>query len=506
MIHTTPVSRRRLLLGTAALTATATLVGRPAGADAALVLDPDPIRAYEIAWDTVDTSVTDNEGGGLAWGMSYILLSLVRMYEASGDISYLDRFVDRADAVWEQTDRARGVTDWQGRSGEVWRTSGAYTVGGAVITDAEDNELFDIRYGAASAGATVAVSAAGDGTADLTLTHPSTGTVEVPGVSLDPSSPDFVVTRVNNDAYTTGRRWTAKRLDGPDTARPVEGTTELARRFYVFPVHTGMVTYPIAVFARIVLEQGIRKYHALAHRYLAKVQRAVIFHDHEWHWRTLDDGTTGGDYVWPKGAPIPFDGLIQPFNQTQGLGLTMAELHRVRPRAQWADKVEAMVRAFRSDLEQVGRAAQWHYWPTYSELYRSYSADEELSEYTPWFTPATQYEDVSHAAISIEFMSAAHHAGLGSTQNDLETLAATYLDLVRDGDDWVFTRVDGSTTASESIAAQVGRWLSLQQWNDQLAPHVRSVYEAMETEPGSGSHLAGIGYLAWAEREGWDNQ
>ena len=501
-------SRRAVLLGAAGLGA-ATLTGAGLPAHASLTLDPDPVTAYELAWDRVDTSVPHNEAGGLAWGMSYILLSLVRMYQATGDTRYLDRFVERADQVWAQTDVRRGVTDWAGRSGWVWRAGGNYTAAASVITDTAGTPLFEVRYASTYASeSTVTVTAASAGGADLVLENPHTGSFPVPGVSFDPSSPDFVVDRINTEIYQPGRRWTAKWLDGDVAAVPAEGTVPAAQRYYAFAVHTGMVTYPMALFARVVLQQQLVRYRGAARRYRLWSEKAVAFHDAEWQWRTLPDGSTGGDYVWPKGAPVPFDGLTQPFNQSHGPGLTMAELCRTLPgggrdRYGYRAKVEAMVRAFGSDMEDRGAAWQWHYWPTYSELGRGYQADEELSEYTPWYGSVTSYEDISHAAISVEFLIAAYRARVAATDEDAAHLAATYRDQVADGEDQVFTRVDGTTPATDSMAAQAGRWLTLQPWWPGMAGHVGSVYEAMELEPGFGSHLAGVGYLAWAANEGW---
>jgi len=502
-------SRRQVLLAAAGLGSIA-LVGaqaRPAAAD--LLPDADPVQAYEKAWTTVDTSVRDNEAGWLAWGISYLLLSLVRMYEATGDVSYLDRFVARADQVWDQTDIRRGVTDWQGRSGWVWRTGGSYTAAGIAIRSDAGESLFEVRYAAATpSAATVTVSNVHPGGCDLVLTHPTTGTVTVAGVSLDPASADDVVARVNA-VYTTSRRWTAKRLGGAATATPAEGTSALQQRMYAFAVHTGMVTYPMALFARLVLERGrsgqrdLIRYRGAAQRYLTWTRKAVAFHDVEWRDRTLGDGAAGGDYVWPKGAPIPFDGLIQPFNQTQGLGQTMAELYRIDRSPVYAAKVRAMVRAFRSDMETVGAARKWHYWPTYSELYQSYPASAGLSEYTPSYSRATQYEDISHAAISVEFLRAAQQAGLEATTTDLEAYAHTYLDLLRNGPTGVFTRVDGSTPAVESNAAQAGRWLGLAPWGPGMVEHVTAVYDAIALAPTQGSHLLGVGYVAWAANQGW---
>lgn len=503
-------SRRQVLLTAAGLGTAAWFAGRVRPAAADLLLDPDPVQAYEKAFARVDTSVRDNEAGWLAWGVSYLLESLVRMYQATGNIAYLDRFVERADATWALTDVNRGVTDWSGRSGWVWRTGGSYTAAGVAVPDAAGEPLFEIRYASATPStATVTVQNPSAGRCDLVLTHPTTGTLTLTGVSLDPASADDVVDRVNTQAYGLSRRWTAKRLGGAATATPLAGVRSLQQRYYAFAVHTGMVTYPMAMFARMVLE-GARagdhtlvRYVGAAQRYLTWTRKAVAFHDREWRWRTLPDGSTGGDYVWPKGAPVPFDGLVQPFNQTQGLGQTMAELHRLDASAAYAAKVQAMVRAFRGDMEVDGAAWQWHYWPTYSELFNSYPASANLSEYTPWYGRASQYEDISHAAISVEFMVAAHRAGLGTATTDLDRLAHTYLDNIRNGDTGVFTRVDGTTPAVDSNAAQAGRWLALEPWGPGMAAHVTAVYDAMVLEPSQNSHLLGIGYLAWAAAQGW---
>ncbi|MFW6599424.1 hypothetical protein ACQBAU_11655 [Propionibacteriaceae bacterium Y2011] len=500
------INRRRLLAGTAGVAALA-VAGLPAVRASASHYDRyDTVAAYEKAWAGTDTSVPNNEAGGLAWGISYLLLSLVRMYQATGDTTYLDRFVERADQVWAQTDVRREVTDHAGRSGWVWRTGGNYTSAAATVTDAAGAPLFEIRYAwTYPTDGKVTVSNVTATGFDLVLTHPRVATKTLTGVNFDPDSPDFVVRRVNEDVYSPNVRWTAKDVSSGAGGTPVAGTTGLAQQYYAFAVHTGMVTYPMALFSRLMLQQGSVRYRGAAQRYLAWTHKAVAFHDREWKFRELADGSTGGDYVWPTGAAVPFDGLIQPFNQTQGLGQTMAELHRISPQPAYAAKVEAMVRAFRSDVEVVGEAWQWHYWPTYSELYNSYDAESGLSEYTPWYGRATQYEDISHAAITVEFLNAAHGAGLGATDDDLAHLGATYTDNVAVDPTHVATRVSGGDVASDSVAAQAGRWLTLQPVEPTMADHIHAVYAAMDLEPLGGSRMLGVSYLVWARNAGWES-
>src|SRR5688500_18936657 len=62
-----------------------------------------------------------NEESYLAWGESYVMLSLVAMFERTGDRLYLDRLAYHADGVLAQRDDARGVADYAGVSGACWR-------------------------------------------------------------------------------------------------------------------------------------------------------------------------------------------------------------------------------------------------------------------------------------------------------------------------------------------------------------------------------------------------
>ena len=159
-----------------------------------------------------------------------------------------------------------------------------------------------------------------------------------------------------------------------------------------------------------------------------------------------------------------------------------------------------MIRSFRSDVQQEGDAWQWHYWPTYSEMYRGLDAEEQLSEYTPWYTPATQDEDISHAAITLEMLVAAQGAGLAGTEEDLAHLVRTYHDNVALGPGSVATRVSGGEPAALSMAAQAGRWLPLRPLAPAMADHVHAVYEAYDLEPAQGSHLLGISNLVRARQ------
>jgi hypothetical protein len=376
------ITRRGLLLGSAATgvlawTGTSPTFANPASADALVYDSPAAFEAAQAGY--LASNPMDNEVGLYAWGESYFLLSLLRMYEAYEDPKYLRTFEDRAAHVLATTDEARGVTDYRGRSGKVWRTAGNYTAGHGVLADGTGTPAVQLRWsGARSAESTAEVSNVSGTTFDLVLRNPGiTGVVTVRGVSLDPAATSYVVTAVNN-AYTAALRWTAVDLRTAPQAvpPPVAATITFQPQYYVFGVHTGMIAFPLARYARMVLQtpklrRGDRLRRAV--ELLDAARQAVAFHD--------DEYAATGDYVWPKGAPIPFDGTIQPYNQSHGLGQVLVELYRVTRESRYRTRILAMLTRYRAGLTLgTDGAYVWPYWPPYSQLYAGYPKTAGISE------------------------------------------------------------------------------------------------------------------------------
>ncbi|WP_152364754.1 hypothetical protein [Microlunatus speluncae] len=498
-----PIGRRAVLAGAAGLTVAAGLpYGTAVAAPESGYDQPPAFAQAQQAYLAI--GFEHNEAGGYAWGESYFLLGLLRMYQAYGDPAYLDTFVDRAEHLAATTDRARGVTDYRGRSGPVWRTSNAYTAAHGVITDGTGAAAIQVRWaGARAAESTAEISEVAADTFTLTLRNPASATVITrTGVSLDPASPNYAVT-VINAGYGPGLRWTAIDLrDQPAVApAPAAGTITFTSQFYVYAVHTGMVAYPLALFARIVAETPKlrHRYGGAAKRAGAAAAAAIAFHDEEFR---IVDGV--GDYVWPKGAPIPFDGLIQPYNQSHGPGQAMAELYRLTRAKSYRQKITAMLEGFARGVTSTADGAYvWNYWPPHSELYNGYAAADQLSTYTPFYSAVRSIEDISHAAITIEFLAAAHAAGIRHDDLDLPAVAKTFVDNVIRSETEVWFRIDGSADAVPGNAVQAARWMLYARYDTEIYAQCLRVYDAAALVPSQGSHALGIGYLNWARKEAW---
>ncbi len=498
MSYPAPVTRRSMMLGAlgAAGIGAISIAGSapPAYAQGSELLDYTSPEAFEVARQAyLDRDAQHNEAGLYAWGESYYLLSLLIMFERYGDETYLDELQDRARHVYATTDEARGVSDYTGKPGPVWRASGNYTAGHANIALDDGRPGIQLRWaGTASADALAIVTAADGAAFDLELTHPAS-TETLTGLGLDPSSDNYVVDAVAQ-VYTAAQRWTAVDLreHHQDADRLAGGEHAFEPQFYAFAVHTGMVCYPLARYIRTVMEDD-----ALAHRrpfaarLRPKVMRSMRHHDTDLHFD--DEGRA--DFRWPRGAPIPFDGLMQPLNQSHALGATYAEFYRITGSTRYRRRVEAIWRSLESCLERDGEAYVWRYWPLHSEIYRGYGVEEDLSTYTPFYGAVTSWEDISHAAISLEFVEAAHGAGVVDLASDRARFATTYIqNVIRDAQTPWF-RVDGTTDAVPANTVQAARWLMLADEEPGIHDHVLAIYEHQALVPDQGSHALGIAYL-----------
>jgi len=139
-------TRRTFVLGTTAggVAAWAGLPALSASADPLVYDSPEAFDAAQAGY--LASNAQNNEAGLYAWGESYFLLGLLRMYEAYQDERYLRTFEDRARHLMKTTDHARKVRDYAGRSGKVWRTAGNYTAGHGILADGNGVPAVQLRW------------------------------------------------------------------------------------------------------------------------------------------------------------------------------------------------------------------------------------------------------------------------------------------------------------------------------------------------------------------------
>lgn len=321
----------------------------------------------------------NNESATLAWGESYVMMSLAAMYRTTGHRMYLDRLARHIDSVLQQRDDARGVADYRGISGACWR----------------------------------------------------------------------------NTSYQDG-------------GQP-----------YCYAVHSGMLIQPMVDFVRAVEGQPWadqpsadgESYADKATRYLVAAEETVAFHEDEWN-------PAGYYFARADATFLSFAGQDLPLNQSNALGRALVGLAVHTGDPEHLAKATALAQRMRDQMTVAGDGAYlWNYW------------GGPLSG---------NGEDVSHAAINVAFAVDAAAAGIVFDADDLEGLAATFVQRVYVDDGTFSDFVGGGSTNGSSYRAQVARWLDLARVRTTIYTAVRDLYDNdyPPTSVGSGSVLLGWALLA----------
>lgn len=259
---------------------------------------------------------------------------------------------------------------------------------------------------------------------------------------------------------------------------------------YCYAVHSGMITFPMARFAAMVLDDpalhGILALDSTtfldkANYYVERVAETIDAHD--WEWRN-GPGSGEGYYRFPDDAPPPiYQGRNQPSNQQNALGRTLVAMHHCTGDPAYLDKAERLATLFVRSVDYQGDAFVWDYW----NFLGDYGYDG----------PG---EDISHAGINVDFCVRAFEEGAVVDAGDLDALVATFTDLVTAGDGEVYRNVDGTGDIGvPGYEEQVGRWLNLSFRDEVSAMYftIQGVNEDIfDLSAMSGSQFTGVANLA----------
>lgn len=522
--------RQALKFGALALTSAAggaALLGSlPAGAAATSgALDytsPETFDDFHKAFTTSGRlgQATDyNEvQGALTWGQTYAQQGLLRMYEAYGRRYHLNTVLANIDKVLATRDSERGVTDYRGLSLPVWRAGYPYTAGSVDVPDASGRPVLQVRsvktpvetlnsYTGRTMDLTprlhVEVTAAETPDAfNLKVRHETAGTVD----ELTNLTMDTVAEHVAQ-AWPTKNLLTVKDLRaGAGADQPAPGSFTMASQHAVFSVHTGMITYPMAWAARLIMESPeLRRDPNLrekAEHYIRCCETAIAVHDDE--WRENDSGE--GWYVFPKGMPINLDGTELPANQFLATARTLIHLSALTGNATYQDRATKMARAFRNQLALGANGAYtWHYWLDWGHVYTGYAVADDVSDYRLSYCCATQFEDISHAHVDVGLAIEAYRNGIVFTEEDMRRLAATFTKNIAtttsSGSPTAWTTVNGSGTRGDPTFDKLSAlWMPTATWDREIFNHINATYAARSVshqDDVAGWQVLGVANLAW---------
>lgn len=226
-------------------------------------------------------------------------------------------------------------------------------------------------------------------------------------------------------------------------------------------VQNGMITVPIAAFVRLATHsKAVEQRYGAA--YVAKLREKLAetldAFDADW-----DGGGDEGFYRFPKGYGkvwAPFEGAYLPYNRPLSLGTAMIHLEDGgigdQHAAKYRERVRKMARFF---------------------LHRAWMKEGNMVwRYATW---NATLENVSHASIVAEFVSAAGHTSYATVgHGDVDDLIGTFRDVTRHASK-LSGYVDGSAGMDQKDDNQAcGRWLDLASHEPKLVERCAKVLAA----------------------------
>lgn len=531
MINALGVRRRTVLGAGAALAAGAAV---PAVRAAAAGRD----FASRATFDALDRGYFGGDGrkgelnerrGALAWDEAYVLQAYVLMLQTHRDTAYADKLVDHIDHVLATRDSVRRVTAFPGRSMPAWRCTTPYNVGEVVLPGDDGRPVLRLRCAGGSAETVaVTVTHATPGTFDLAARRLTTAAqarasdvtaVQAPdrwqdlsasapaqtyaGLHLDPDRGGHAVASVNDAFAASSLRLTAEAVAGaPRDGLPRPGSYPFTTLPYVHPVHTGMIVWPIAQFARLALRNAyLARYRRKATGYLRAAQAALQCHDGELRH---DVKTQRSWYAAAHGSPYLLDGSDHPLNYTAAMARAWREVALTtgdRARQQLA---RALTRTFTLDARPTPTGGLvWGYYRRDGKAYAGWSPQDGVSRNWPAYAGGRFVEDLTHGHLEADLIARARQLADFQDVAFLGRLATTFTRQVTgraaDGRPLVHARVDGTGTATTAQSGMVAGWLGAAGRDPAAVALVRDVFAALDPAPGALS-LYGCAYLNWRVR------
>ncbi|MEP0841153.1 MAG: heparinase II/III family protein, partial [Phycisphaerae bacterium] len=204
---------------------------------------------------------------------------------------------------------------------------------------------------------------------------------------------------------------------------------------YVWAVHTGMIAEPLARFAGVVRSEPALKavFGAKADAYLAVARKAAAVHDSDF----VEGPREGEGHLL-----IQYSNQIAPLNMQNALGRAWLRIDDATGTTEHRERVVKLARFFRNRLRTTeDGASAWEYRP-------------------PLDSAGTGFEDISHAAINVDFLVLCREHGLVFTDEDIRRVEKTLLTRVFRPDGSLADNV-GGTGGVNRHRAQVLRWAAL---------------------------------------------
>lgn len=463
-----------------------------------------------------DPWIKNPDGSTLAWGESHLMHALVDLYEATGDVKYLNEVARRGDRLLGHRDDRRGVVDGSGQSRPAWSMASKYVVAEGDVKDAAGQVLFRLRstpsaYNNLTQVETIPAAEGAPGGAGrfaLRLGNSQFKREEhFDDLSLDPADARFVEKIVNTPKPTHAAK-AGRYTEHSNLVRVsvvgAAGTLPAKQAFALRPIplaylgYLGVIYHPMLRLAEIVkANPTLAALNGAADRFVRAAGESYADASRRL-WR---DGPNPGEGYYlccEKGESFPFDNVGEPFNYLGRHTAAQLALHRLTGRTEYLERATKMATLFKRRLKHDAERDlyTWNYW--YEPVTTTgWTPANSPSLNIPNYPPAAAVEDISHGVLDLALVLSARAAGVAFDDRDLRRFANTLLTHVLNPERTnVRRRVDGSAGEYPAYFPALAGWVDLAVVNPTVYREVRRT-----VENGGPDHLQLIAaLLKWEKR------
>jgi len=243
-------------------------------------------------------------------------------------------------------------------------------------------------------------------------------------------------------------------------------------------VHAGMLLYPAARFLRLAAKQNAprERFAVEIARLLPAMQETIAAYDVHWQQGPADDE---GYYTEPA---MPDDHHL-PLNQQNIMGRVMLELAPLPGCEAYRERVARLAASLKHRLlPGDGDSYCWAYRPPLAPPFDQSGA-----------------EDISHAAMNVDFAVRCHEEGIVFTAEDVQRFSRTLIRVIHRSDGSIADNVDGSGEGNRYRNVLV-YWGRLALYDREVARIIRQVVSTEPTLAGPVKllTLAMLGCWEWA--------
>jgi len=243
---------------------------------------------------------------------------------------------------------------------------------------------------------------------------------------------------------------------------------------YAWAVHSGMIVAPMARFAAVVrTDPGLKvRWNPDADRLLQVAEEAVAVHDDE--FREGPRAEEGYIYCLYLKKPVPL-------NMQNALARAWLAIDDATRTPKHRERVTQLARFLKNRLRPMEDGSYvWAYWP-------------------PLEGKSESFEDISHAAINIDFMVLCFEHGVVFTQEDIARLEKTLFTRVLLADDRINDTVGGGNEFNKYRSA-VLRWGRLGRHFPGVRDRLMQFSRLPELAQDGSALPLGIAYLSLSSR------